>query len=41
MSKVFSYVKSQFKAGNFSESDLVKLVERKVITEQERLELIG
>lgn len=40
-SKLFTYVKNQYLMGNFSNDDLIVLVDRGIIREDERLELIG
>ncbi|WP_302621810.1 hypothetical protein [Lysinibacillus xylanilyticus] len=39
MSKLFNYVKNQVLLSNFSVDDLFVLVDRKVITDAERLKL--
>lgn len=40
MSKSFKYVKNQVLLGNFNADELLVLVERKVITDDERLDLL-
>lgn len=41
MSPAYTYVKNQYLLGRFSEEDLMVLVQRGVITESERLQIIG
>ena len=41
MSPGYKYVKNQYLLGKFSDEDLLVLVGRKVITDAERVQIIG
>lgn len=41
MSKLYNYIKNQYLMGALSEDDLVKMVEMKRITNEERLQIIA
>lgn len=41
MTRAFIYVQNQYLLGNFTEDDLLTLVARGVITEEERLQILN
>ena len=40
MNPLYNYIRDQYILGNFSEDDLIKLVELGRITDEERLEIL-
>lgn len=41
MSRLYNYVKNQYLLGGFNEADLLTLVNRGIITEEERLQIVN